>query len=184
MTDKQDTTRPLNLEEKSKLKHVSGQLNWITTQSRPDLAFENCTIGNSSTNATVKSIIQANKALKKAALRTPTFPYLPYLSLSFPFLECLPVLRFPVFSFFGMPTCPTLPCVFLFGIPADLFLLGNRGLLWIPNDRLQSPGKHSLGGSIFQRLPSLLFCHLLSSPVTFHIILSLVGPMFFPNKIV
>ena len=66
VTDKQDTTRPLNLEEKSKLKHVSGQLNWITTQSRPDLAFENCTIGNSSTNATVKSIIQANKALKKA----------------------------------------------------------------------------------------------------------------------
>ena len=66
VTDKQDTSRPLNLEEKSKLKHVSGQLNWITTQSRPDLAFENCTIGNSSTNATIKSIITANKALKKA----------------------------------------------------------------------------------------------------------------------
>ena len=66
VTDKQNTSRLLNSEEKSKLKHVSGQLNWITTQSRPDLAFENCTIGNSSANATVKSIITANKALKKA----------------------------------------------------------------------------------------------------------------------
>ena len=65
-TDKQDTNRQLNLEEKAKLKHVSGQLNWIATQSRPDLAFENCTIGNSSSNANVKTIITANKAIRKA----------------------------------------------------------------------------------------------------------------------
>ena len=65
-TDKQNTTRQLNLEEKAKLKHVSGQLNWIATQSRPDLAFENCTVGNSSTNANVKTIITTNKAIRKA----------------------------------------------------------------------------------------------------------------------
>lgn len=50
---------------KKELKHVSGQLNWIATQSRPDIAFDNCIIGNSVSQANVKDIQYANKAIRK-----------------------------------------------------------------------------------------------------------------------
>ena len=39
------------------LKQLCGQLNWVTTHSRPDIAFENCMIGNGINNATVKKTI-------------------------------------------------------------------------------------------------------------------------------
>ncbi len=57
--------RPLLAAEITNLKQLSGQLNWVTTQCRPDLAFENCIVGNSIKNATVRDLFFANKAVRK-----------------------------------------------------------------------------------------------------------------------
>ena len=48
-----DKDRRLNEAETRTLRHVSGQLNWVTTQTRPDVAYDNCIVGNSITKATV-----------------------------------------------------------------------------------------------------------------------------------
>ena len=61
----QDRSRKLSPTEITSLKQLSGQLNWVTTQSRPDMAFENCMIGNSTSKATVRDIYSANRALRR-----------------------------------------------------------------------------------------------------------------------
>ena len=52
-------------EEKKALKSLSGQMLWLTSQTRPDLAFETCAMSNVGKNPTVKKIVQANKAVRK-----------------------------------------------------------------------------------------------------------------------
>ena len=42
------------------------QINWIATQTRPDLAHDTCEISTSVKNATVEDVMQANKVIKKA----------------------------------------------------------------------------------------------------------------------
>jgi hypothetical protein len=54
----------LTKDEKSKLRSLSGQMLWVTTQSRPDLAYEACRMSNAGKSPTVKLIIEANKAVK------------------------------------------------------------------------------------------------------------------------
>ena len=51
--------------EKKTLRSVSGQLLWTTSQTRPDLAFQSCNISNYGAAATVKSLTEANKAIRK-----------------------------------------------------------------------------------------------------------------------
>ena len=58
--------RELSTNEKSQMRQISGQLNWITTQSRPDLSYDNCIIANSVKSACVKDAIKANKTIRKA----------------------------------------------------------------------------------------------------------------------
>ena len=36
----------LNEEGKAELKHLSGQMMWVTSQARPDLSFETCIMSN------------------------------------------------------------------------------------------------------------------------------------------
>ena len=55
----------LNNDEKKTLRSVSGQLLWTTSQTRPDLAFQSCIISNYGAAATVKSLSEANKAIRK-----------------------------------------------------------------------------------------------------------------------
>ena len=47
------------------LKRVAGQVNWLVTQCRPDMAYENCLIGNSMKSPTVKDVSFLNKAIRK-----------------------------------------------------------------------------------------------------------------------
>ena len=47
------------------LKQISGQINWLVTQCRPDVAFENCVIGNSVAKSCNSDILYANKAVRK-----------------------------------------------------------------------------------------------------------------------
>ena len=56
----------INKDEMKQLRSLIGQLNWIATQTRPDLLFECCDLASSFKNATVANIIQANKVVKKA----------------------------------------------------------------------------------------------------------------------
>ena len=57
--------KPLNNEEKEKLRSLSGQLLWATTQTRIDSAFNACMISNYGKNPTVNTLLMANKAVKK-----------------------------------------------------------------------------------------------------------------------
>ena len=60
-----DKSRPLTGEEFSSLRTVSGQINWIATQTRPDVAFDNCVIANCTKSATVSDLNKVNKAVRK-----------------------------------------------------------------------------------------------------------------------
>ena len=52
-------------EELSQLRSISGQISWVTSQTRPDVAFENCKIANYGKNPEVSYLKLANKTLRK-----------------------------------------------------------------------------------------------------------------------
>ena len=52
-------------EDKVELKKFAGQMLWVSSQTRPDLSFETCSIGNTGKNPTMTLIHDANKALVK-----------------------------------------------------------------------------------------------------------------------
>ena len=56
----------LNDKEKGKLRKLIGQLNWLATQTRPDLSFACCALMSAVKNATIGDILHANKILVKA----------------------------------------------------------------------------------------------------------------------
>ena len=51
-------------QEPQQLRRVAGQLNWVSTQLRPDMAHAVNVISSSVKDATVKEIITANKIIK------------------------------------------------------------------------------------------------------------------------
>ena len=55
----------LTSEEKTKLKKLSGQMLWVSSQTRPDLSYETCIMSNTGNKPTMKMIHDANKALTK-----------------------------------------------------------------------------------------------------------------------
>ena len=65
----------LHDDEKSELRHLSGQLNWITSQSRPDLAYDNCIVANSIRASQVKDVIKANTSVQKAKYHDVSLRY-------------------------------------------------------------------------------------------------------------
>ena len=52
--------------EVSQLRILSGQLNWLSTQCRPDLAFSSCHVACSIKNAKIKDVKSAHKVLRRA----------------------------------------------------------------------------------------------------------------------
>ena len=61
-----DNSKPLTKTETTSLRKLSGQLNWLASQTRIDLGYDNCIIATSITKATVKDLIYANKVVRKA----------------------------------------------------------------------------------------------------------------------
>ena len=55
----------LTVEEKAKIRSIGGQLLWVTTQTRPDAAYDSCWVSNYGKNPTVRKLLEANKAVKK-----------------------------------------------------------------------------------------------------------------------
>ena len=45
---------------------ICGQFNWIASQSRPDLAFDDCQLNTKLNKATVRELVHTNKNLRKA----------------------------------------------------------------------------------------------------------------------
>ena len=62
---KRQLEEPLTEEEKKALKSVGGQILWTTSQTRPDSAYDGCQISNIGDDPRVKSILEANKAIRK-----------------------------------------------------------------------------------------------------------------------
>ena len=52
-------------EERSKFRAVVGQLNWVATQTRPDISFDVCDLSTKFNCATVGDIMSANKTVKR-----------------------------------------------------------------------------------------------------------------------
>ena len=64
-SDVQDKLQPLNIKEDWDLKVSAGQLYWISSQTRPDFAFDACEVSTSTKNAAYKGLKKANKAVRK-----------------------------------------------------------------------------------------------------------------------
>ena len=60
-----DKQKKLSPDGVRNLKKVSGQINWAVTQCRPDLAYENCYIGNCSKSACEADLHFANKVIRR-----------------------------------------------------------------------------------------------------------------------
>ena len=56
---------PLTTKEVLQLRGLSGQLNWTSTQTRPDMSFGACEVSVSIKDSTVNELIVANKNIRK-----------------------------------------------------------------------------------------------------------------------
>ena len=65
----------LNCDERKELKRLSGQMLWVTSQTRPDMSFETCMMSNMGKEPTVRKIIEANKALAKLQSRKSSIKF-------------------------------------------------------------------------------------------------------------
>ena len=55
---------PIDEEERSKLRSLGGQLLWVSSQTRPDVAYGTCMATNSYASGTITELKQANKTVK------------------------------------------------------------------------------------------------------------------------
>ena len=60
----------LTHEEIGQLRSLSGQLLWVTSQTRPDCSFDSCVVSNYGNKPTIRNIIRANKAIRKVKSMT------------------------------------------------------------------------------------------------------------------
>ena len=74
-----DRKRLLTPKESSCYKHIVGQINWVSTQARPDISFDNCILGNAGSWPSVADIHHANKVIRKNTW-TACFSDIPWLS--------------------------------------------------------------------------------------------------------
>ena len=55
----------LTTAERTRIRSLGGQLLWVTTQTRPDASYDSCWVSNYGKNPTVRSLVDANKAVRK-----------------------------------------------------------------------------------------------------------------------
>lgn len=56
---------PLNDNEKEQLRSKIGQVLWVAKQTRPDVMFDSCSLASNIKNATVQSLHEVNKIIRK-----------------------------------------------------------------------------------------------------------------------
>ena len=59
----------MDVDERRYLKQLAGQMLWVSSQTRPDMAFEVCIMCNTGKSPTMKKILEANKAVSKMKSR-------------------------------------------------------------------------------------------------------------------
>lgn len=55
----------LTTAERTRIRSLGGQLLWVTTQTRPDASYDSCWVSNYGKNPNVRSLVDANKAVRK-----------------------------------------------------------------------------------------------------------------------
>ena len=73
--NKRDRERKLNKGEQSLFRAMCGQLNWIASQSRPDIAYDVCQLSTRLNSATVDDFLRANKVIRKVKQRNVVLMY-------------------------------------------------------------------------------------------------------------
>ena len=63
---KSDRSSPLTRQEMQNLRATAGQLNWMATQTRPDLSYDALELNMTRNHPTVDQIVRANKAVRQA----------------------------------------------------------------------------------------------------------------------
>ena len=66
---------PLTAKESQQLKAVAGQLNWVSSQTRPDISFDSCQVSVSCKDATIEDLFKANESVKKLKLEHVSLQY-------------------------------------------------------------------------------------------------------------
>ena len=82
-----DKNSTITKEEDEKLGSVIGQLSWLATETRPDLAYDVCELSTSRKTGTVELLLRCNKIIKKAKYNT-VFLYYPKLDLDTLAVRC------------------------------------------------------------------------------------------------
>ena len=72
-----DDSSDLRHDELMSLKKLSGQMNWVVTQTRPDVSFDVCAMSNTGKNPKIKLIKEANRALRKMKNNGLSLHFLP-----------------------------------------------------------------------------------------------------------
>jgi len=81
LANKGNKTRVLERDEQYQYRAVVGQLNWLCSQSRPDLAFDVCQLSTKLNDPTVRDVSYANRVIRKA--KTHSYP-LKFNKLQYP----------------------------------------------------------------------------------------------------
>ena len=77
ITNRNNKSRPLEINEQREYRGICGQLNWVASQTRPDLSFEVCRLSTSLNGATINDLMQANKAARKCKQRSVSIKFPP-----------------------------------------------------------------------------------------------------------
>ena len=75
ISEKRHPDSELSVEEKGELKRLAGQMVWVSSRTRPDIAYETCIMSNQGSQPTVKMIRNANKAVDKMKKKNISIMY-------------------------------------------------------------------------------------------------------------
>ena len=73
--DKSNRSRILDSSEQSEYRALIRQLNWVSSQSRPDITYEVCRLSTVVNKATVDAFLHANKVVRKLKERQVSLKY-------------------------------------------------------------------------------------------------------------
>ena len=72
---KQHLDNVLGMKENTLIRKLTGQLNWVASQTRPDLSFDAFYLSTKLNKATYRDALDANKATKRAISRIPRLKF-------------------------------------------------------------------------------------------------------------